>query len=50
MSAQAWELELIYERTQCQSCGCDNAIVVPEPRYHGFRGRCPDCGGDWPES
>lgn len=35
---------------ECQSCGSANAKLVFESRYHGFRGRCPDCGGDWPES
>jgi len=32
------------------SCSSTNTITVYEPRYHGLRGHCLNCGGDWPES
>ena len=35
---------------ECQGCGSMNAIMFFEPRYHGFRGQCPECGNNWPES
>ena len=38
------------EFVHCQSCDYSEAKLVYEPRYKGFRGRCPLCGGDWPES
>jgi len=34
----------------CQTCEEEAAKLVYEPKYKGFRGRCPRCGGDWPES
>lgn len=39
-----------YQIIECQACGSTNARIEEEPKYHGLRGRCPDCGGDWPES
>ena len=35
---------------ECHGCGSFSASLMYEPRYRGLRGRCPDCGGDWPES
>jgi len=35
---------------KCENCGSQNAYVIPVPKYHGFRGICPDCGSNWPES
>ena len=34
----------------CLECGFIEALVVLESKYNGFRGRCDNCGGDWPES
>ncbi|MDE1862253.1 MAG: hypothetical protein KGI33_05005 [Thaumarchaeota archaeon] len=35
---------------ECTGCGSMRAVVAFVPAYHGFRGACPDCGADWPES
>ncbi len=35
---------------ECESCGSKNAYVILDPKYHGFRGICPECGSNWPES
>lgn len=34
----------------CFECGCACVMIVLDSRYNGYRGRCPKCGGDWPES
>jgi len=34
----------------CLNCGFQNALVFLESKYNGFRGFCPDCKGNWPES
>lgn len=38
------------ELTECQTCQSLHALVFFEPKYNGFRGFCPHCGGNWPES
>jgi len=35
---------------ECESCGSKNAYVILDPKYHGYRGICPECGSNWPES
>lgn len=35
---------------KCESCGSKNAYIVLVPKYHGYRGICPECGSNWPES
>jgi len=37
-------------RLECYGCGCTDAIVVFIPQYKGYRGTCPECGSNWPES
>jgi len=34
----------------CLNCGFQKAKLFFESRYGGFRGFCPDCKGNWPES
>ena len=38
------------KNTICQACDFDKAVVFYDPRYRGFRGICPKCEGNWPES
>ncbi|MGQ0794938.1 MAG: hypothetical protein ACT4N5_01975 [Nitrosopumilaceae archaeon] len=35
---------------ECESCGSKNAYVILDQKYHGYRGVCPDCETNWPES
>ena len=37
-------------KVDCLECGSKNAFVVSDSRYCGFRGLCPNCKGNWPES
>ena len=39
-----------HEAVECRACGSPKARIFVEPKYNGLRGRCPECGGDWPES
>jgi len=37
-------------KIECIGCGCKEALIIFEERYHGERGSCPKCGANWPES
>jgi len=37
-------------RLECHGCGCGDASIVFVPKYKGYRGMCPACGSNWPES
>ncbi|MGI0055866.1 MAG: hypothetical protein ACREAK_00670 [Nitrosarchaeum sp.] len=34
----------------CNTCGQKSALLIWDERYSGYRGKCPLCGGNWPES
>lgn len=34
----------------CIECGRHAALIKLEPKYNGFRGKCLQCDGEWPES
>jgi len=37
-------------RTTCQCCGSRKARIIQDERYHGLRGICRVCDGNWAES
>ncbi|MGI0082823.1 MAG: hypothetical protein ACREAF_04900 [Nitrosopumilaceae archaeon] len=37
-------------KIQCIVCGSEQAVKYSDEKYDGFRGSCPDCGSNWPES
>jgi hypothetical protein len=36
--------------TKCLGCGSPSAFAIYEPKYGEDRGKCLECGSDWPES
>jgi hypothetical protein len=38
------------EKIICRGCESSNSYKIYEPKYNGYLGKCPDCGGSWPES
>lgn len=37
-------------RLECYGCGSTKATIRFITKYKGYRGICPDCGSNWPES
>jgi len=38
------------ERVKCVHCGSTDAYITHDEKYSGLRGKCPNCGANWPES
>lgn len=37
-------------KVDCIVCGYKDAMRIVDEEYNGFRGICPECGCNWPES
>ena len=44
-----YNMKLI-ESMGCIACGSSNIMIRYSHRYNGFRGRCSECGSEWPDS